>query len=366
MMAIQPTASVEFTPVRARVAVRPYLALADRVREAGLLRRRYGYYWTMLAAVPLVFAACVAAFILIGDTWWQMFTAVAFAIVFTQTAFLGHDAAHRQIFRSGKWNDWVSIVIGDLFIGMSYGWWQNKHTRHHANPNQVGADPDIELPVIAFTPEQAASHRNPVSRWLISHQGWLFFPILLLEGVSLHLSGFKRVLSRGKVQRRWAELGLLVIRFALYLFVVFLVLSPDKAVVFLAIQLGLFGFYMGMSFAPNHKGMPMLAEGEKMDFLHHQAKMSRNIRGSRFIDVAMGGLNFQIEHHLFPSMARPHLRKAAAIIAEFCRDNGVPYVETGLWNSYGLVLRYINRVGLGAKDPFECPLLAERATIGRR
>ncbi len=262
-MADQPTVSVEFTRTRARSAPNHYVELAESIRTAGLLRRRYGYYWTMLAAVPIVYAACFVAFILIGDSWWQMFTAVVFAVVFTQTAFLGHDAAHRQIFKSGKWNDWVSVVVGDLFIGMSYGWWQNKHTRRHASPNQVGADPDIDLPVIAFTPEQAATHRNALSRWLMAHQGWFFFPILLLEGLSLHFSGFKRVLSREKVDRRWAELALLVIRFALYLSVVFIVLSPDKAVVFLAIQLGLFGFYMGMSFAPNHKGMPLLPAGEK-------------------------------------------------------------------------------------------------------
>jgi fatty acid desaturase len=365
-MAAQPTVSVEFTPTRPREAANPYVVLSGRIREAGLLRRRYGYYWSMLVGVPVIVAGCVVGFVLIGDTWGQLFTAVLFAAVFTQTAFLGHDAAHRQIFKSGRWNDWVSIVIGDLFIGMSYGWWQNKHTRHHARPNQEGEDPDIELPVIAFTPAQAAAHRNPIARWLIAHQGWLFFPILLLEGVSLHLSSFRRVLSREAVDRRWAELALLVTRFALYLLVVFLVLSPDKAVVFLVVQLGLFGFYMGMSFAPNHKGMPLLAEGARLGFLHHQVMMSRNIRGSRLIDVAMGGLNFQIEHHLFPSMARPHLRRAAVIISEFCRTHEVPYTETRFWESYGIVLRYINRVGLGAKDPFECPLLVERSAIGSR
>jgi fatty acid desaturase len=112
--------------------------------------------------------------------------------------------------------------------------------------------------------------------------------------------------------------------------------------------------------------MPVIGAGVKLDFLHHQVMMSRNIRGSRLLDFAMGGLNFQIEHHLFPSMPRPHLRRAALIIVEFCRAHDVPYTETRLWESYGIVLRYINRVGLGAKDPFECPLLAERAAIGSR
>jgi len=77
----------------------------------------------------------------------------------------------------------------------------------------------------------------------------------------------------------------------------------------------------------------------------------------------LGGLNYQIEHHLFPSMPRPHLRRAAPIIAGYCRDHDVPYTVTTLWQSYGIVLRYINRVGLGERDPFECPLLAQRASI---
>jgi len=96
--------------------------------------------------------ACVA-FVWIGDTWWQLISAVVFGVLFTQVAFLGHDAAHRQIFVSGRWNDWTSLIIGDLFIGMSYGWWRHKHTRHHANPNKEGVDPDLELPVISFTAE---------------------------------------------------------------------------------------------------------------------------------------------------------------------------------------------------------------------
>lgn len=339
-----------------------YTALAATVREAGLLRRRYGYYWTKLILVPCVTAAVITAFVLIGNTWWQMFTAVVFAFVFTQIAFLGHDAAHRQIFRSGRWNDWTSLVVGDLFVGMSYGWWQHKHTRHHANPNQEGIDPDLDLPVIAFTPSQAAVPRPAIMRWLIGHQGWFFYPILLLEGLSLHASSVRRVFAREPVRRRPVEIGFLSLRILGYLAVVFLVLSPDKAAVFLAIQLGLFGFYMGMSFAPNHKGMPLVPHDMRLDFLRRQVLMSRNIRGNVVLDFVMGGLNYQIEHHLFPSMPRPHLRRAAPTVRAYCAEHGVTYTETGLLHSYAIVTRHINRVGLGDKDPFSCPLLELRQT----
>jgi len=310
----------------------------------------------------VLFAATIVAFVWIGDTWWQLFMAVWFAFLFTQTAFLGHDAAHRQIFRSGRWNDWTSLVLGG-FVGMSYGWWQHKHTRHHANPNQLGVDPDIELPVVAFTPEQAGRHRSPFMRWMMAHQGAFFFPILLLEGLSLHASSVHRVVMREHLAHRPAEIAVLAVRLIGYLALVFLVLSPGIAAVFLAVQLGLFGLYMGASFAPNHKGMPLVPKALRLDFLRRQVLMSRDIRGSVFLDFMMGGLNYQIEHHLFPSMARPHLRRAAPMIAAYCREHGVPYTQTGLWQSYAIVLRYINRVGLGERDPFMCPLVEQRASI---
>lgn len=340
-----------------------FTELAATVRGSGLMRRRYGYYWTKLIAVPVVLTAAVLAFIWIGDTWWQLFMAVGFAILFTQIAMLGHDAAHRQIFVSGRWNDWISLILGDLFVGMSYGWWRHKHTRHHANPNKIDADPDIDLPVISFTPEQARAPRSPSARWLVAHQGIFFFPILLLEGLSLHASGVRRVTSREKLDRRWVEISFLTLRLAGFVTLVFLVLSPGIAFVFLAVQLGLFGVYMGMVFAPNHKGMPLVPKDAKLDFLTRQVLMSRNVRGSRMLDVVMGGLNYQIEHHLFPSMPRPHLRHVAPMIQEYCAARGVPYTVTGLLESYGIVIRYINRVGLGERDPFACPLVEQRRAI---
>ena len=338
--------------------------LAQQIRSRGLLRRRYGYYWSKLVGAPLVLAACLVVFFRVGDTWWQLFTAAVLAIVFTQIAFLGHDAAHRQIFVSGRWNDWTSLVLGDLLVGMSYGWWRHKHTRHHANPNKLGSDPDIELPVIAVTPETAARHHSPAVEWLRGHQGLLFFPILLLEGISLHASSVRRVVTRDRLERRWVEIAFLGVRMIGYLVIVFLVLSPGIAFVFLAVQLGLFGFYMGIASAPNHKGMPIVPRDLTLDFLRRQVLMSRNVRGTRMLDVAMGGLNYQIEHHLFPSMPRPHLRRAAPVIAEYCRTHDVPYTQMGLLASYAVVVRYINRVGLGERDVFNCPLADQRLAIG--
>jgi len=85
--------------------------------------------------------------------------------------------------------------------------------------------------------------------------------------------------------------------------------------------------------------------------------MSRNIRGGRVTDFAMGGLNYQIEHHLFPSMPRANLKRAQPIVRAYCAANGVAYTETRLLQSYGIVVRYLNAVGLKHRDPFQCPLV---------
>jgi fatty acid desaturase len=135
------------------------------------------------------------------------------------------------------------------------------------------------------------------------------------------------------------------------------------AFAFLGVQLAVFGIYMGSSFAPNHKGMPVLPHDSKVDFLRRQVLTSRNIRGSWVMDSYMGGLNYQIEHHLFPNMPRPHLAKAQEIVKEYCDTHRIQYTEASLFQSYGIVVRYLNQVGLAAGgDPFDCPA---RVSFGR-
>lgn len=336
-----------------------YAALSLEIQELGLLKRAYGYYWVKIIGAVVVLSGLVTTHILLGDTWWQLVLAGVLGIALTQTAFVGHDAAHRQIFASARWNEWTSLLMVNGLLGMSHGWWTSKHSRHHANPNKVGKDPDIDPGLLAWTPDQAVLRRSRLGSWLSARQGWLFFPVLLLLGLSLHVSGLRALLGRRPMKRRALELVLLVLRLAGFATLVFVVLSPAKALAFLAIQLAVFGLYMGASFAPNHKGMPIVPEGASFDFLHRQVLMSRNIRGGWFMDSFLGGLNYQIEHHLFPSMPRTSLRRAQPVVRAFCARHGISYTEKGLVESYGIVIAYLNRVGLGARDPFECPLVQQ-------
>jgi fatty acid desaturase len=333
-------------PVSAPPAARggsEYAQLSREVRLAGLLDRRPRYYAWKIAATIVLLAAGWAAFAVVGDSWWQLPIAAFLAVMFTQVGFLGHDAGHRQIFRSRKANYVIGVLLGNLGIGLSYGWWVSKHNRHHAHPNQEGADPDIVIGVLAFT-EPKAGQASGLARLTFRFQAYLFFPMLLLEAVSLHVASIRSLTSRASRYRAW-ETVLLAVHFAVYLAAVFLVLSPVKAVVFVLVQQGAFGLYLGSSFAPNHKGMPILDAADRSGFLRRQVLTSRNVRGGRVTDLALGGLNYQIEHHLFPSMPRPNLRHSQALIRTFCQQKELPYCETSLVDSYALALRHLNSVG---------------------
>jgi fatty acid desaturase len=291
-----------------------YTQLSRQIKQAGLLDRRHGYYAAKIVLNLGLLAAGGVAFVALEDSWWQLVTAAYLAVVFTQIAFVGHDAGHRQIFRSRRANNLIGLVHANLLVGISFGWWVAKHDRHHSNPNHEDLDPDIDIPALAFTAGQARDKRG-LARMVARYQAYLFFPLLLL----LHFVGYVTALL--------------------------LVLSPLQAAVFVLVQQGLFGLYLGCSFAPNHKGMPTLTDAEELDFLRTQVLTSRNVRGGRLVDFLLGGLNYQIEHHLFPNMPRPNLRHAQPLVRAFCQEHGLPYTEATMLGSYAEALRHLHSVG---------------------
>jgi len=344
--------SEDFPPI-----ARAYTQVSQVVRELGLLRRTPWFYAAVGGAIALGFGGAITGFVLLGDSWFQLLIAAALGILFTQVAFLAHEAAHRQILASGPANDRLARVLGGI-VGMSYSWWDSKHSRHHANPNRVGKDPDIEVDTISFLETDAAASRGVV-RMITRKQGWFFFPLLTLEGLNLYALSFRHLLSRGPIKGRWTELGILSLRFGVVLVPIFLFLPLGMAFAFFGVMVAVFGVYMGASFAPNHKGMPIIAPDAKLDFFSKQVRTSRNVAGGWWATWLMGGLNYQVEHHLFPSMSRLHLAQAREIVRDYCATHDVPYTETSLWQSYAIVIDYLNRVGLAARDPFDCPMAAE-------
>ncbi|MEV8505025.1 acyl-CoA desaturase [Actinoplanes sp. NPDC051475] len=317
--------------------------MSRQIKQAGLLDRRPGYYTVQIAFLLALVAAGITALVVLGDSWWQLLVAGYFAVLSTQLGFLGHDAGHRQIFRSARRNYLLGVLLANLGVGFSYGWWVDKHNRHHAHPNDEDKDPDIGAGALIFTERQAKAS-GPIARIFYRYQAWTFFPLLLLEAVNLRVASVQYLLTR-RDRARIREGLLITLHVVAYLAAVFVVLPPGKALAFVVLHQALFGLYLGCSFAPNHKGMPPLSTADNADYLRRQVLTARNVRGHWLTDFALGGLNYQIEHHLFPSMPRGNLRRAQRLVKDFCASQHVPYLETGLFSSYARALRHLDTIG---------------------
>jgi fatty acid desaturase len=319
-----------------------FAELLAEVRAAGLLRPRYGYYALKTATNLGLLALAWWALLSLGDTWWQLGVALLFAFCYTQTGFMGHDVGHHQILRRSGWQTVLGLVHGNLLLGFSYTWWVEHHNRHHAHPNHLEQDSDITRRRVIFLPEQGFSRPGRPKQFIVRHQHVLFFPLLTTEAIGLRVASCKAVIQ-GTIRHRVLEGSLIALHLAAYLTVVFLVLSPARAVAFVLINQLLFGLYIGSVFAPNHKGMPVQRPGEDWDWMTRQVRTSRNIRSSYLTDFLFGGLNYQIEHHLYPGMARPNLRRARVLTRRFCAERGIAYHEVSVVQSYAEVVRHLRR-----------------------
>jgi len=139
--------------------------------------------------------------------------------------------------------------------------------------------------------------------------------------------------------------SLLILHHVVYFALLFMALSWWQALIFFFVHYLAAGLHLGLTFAPNHKGMPIVDPDHGLDFLYVQAATTRNVIPGPLTDYLYGGLNYQIEHHLFPGMPRINLGKARTIAKAFLVERGFPYYETGVIQSYREILSYMHSVG---------------------
>jgi fatty acid desaturase len=346
------------SPAAAAQQTDPYVQLKRMVAANGLLERRPSSQIVPTVGLVLLFAVIAIGVALTRGSWWALAWAAPAALLFGQFGFLAHDAVHNQIFRTSRANYVLGLLLFNLCLGGSRGWWADKHNIHHAQPNRLGTDPDIEGGVVAVSDDQAQQARG-FTRFMIRHQATTIGPLLSLSVLQIHAysAGFLR---RSTLRNPRAELGLMALHYTLYFGALITVLGVGRGLAFAAVHQLLLGLYVGGAFLPNHTGMTLLSPGEESDFLHRQVVTARNIRASRATDYFLGPLSCQIEHHLFPAMPRHHLREAAPIVRRFCEEQGIAYRETSPWEAYRQVYQHLRTVARAHDAPPALHVLLRR------
>lgn len=338
----------DVAPPALRRAPRPgaddYAELKRRVAAGGLLERQPLRYLGHAVTLSTLFVGVVVGLALTRDGWWFLAFAAPAAFLSGQLGFLAHDATHNQVLGSSRRNYVLSVLLFNLVLGGSRGWWADKHNVHHAQPNRLGTDPDIEGGVIAVTAEQTEQAPR-MARLFMRHQARAIWPLMSLGALQIHVDSVVFVVRRA-LRNALQEAALLVAHYTVYLGGLILLLGVGRGLLLAVVHQMLLGVYLGCAFIPNHTGMTALQPEEHADFLRRQVLTARNIRASRVADYLFGALSCQIEHHLFPAMPRCRLREAAPIVRQFCRERGIAYHETGVVTAYLEVYRHLEAVAL--------------------
>ncbi len=326
-----------------------YAELRRTIIAAGLLKRRYGYYLALICfCYTLVLISVLLPFLLPASFAWSAIASIFIGFAMVQAGLIGHDAGHLEIFRSTKKNWLLGQLCWSITTGVSFWYWNDRHNRHHGHTNDMDKDPDIQGGgpfAVAFTEEEAASRRG-WRRVLVQYQVVFVLLGLLLYTFAFRTEGWLFAVRKLQGARRLLEITLLSLNIVLWL--VFMILLGWRGLGVFLMGNVVGSIYFVAAISPNHNGMPVWARDTKLSFLERQVLSSRDLTSHPLWDFLYGGLNYQIEHHLFPTLPRVNLKCAQAIIRPFCEAHGLSYTFADPLTVYWEVFLELRRVGNGA------------------
>jgi fatty acid desaturase len=325
--------------------VREYAKLRQKLDAQGIFDRSYGYY-TMLA-ICLFIGFFVSGYFIIrlSSIPFLILFGILFSFFSVQIAGLLHDAGHRTIFKSTVMNDVVGYVCGSL-LAMGYSGWKLKHNMHHSHPNQEEEDPDLDLPLLSFT-KSRLKRKKGFAALIKKYQAYLYYPMGSFVGFSVRIESIKNLLKNYTSKKIW-EFIILGIGIFIWFILPFFVFSLPKSTLLFFVVNFTIGFYLLNVFAPNHKGMTQFAKNVKISFMEQQIMTSRNIYGNWLTDFLYMGLNYQIEHHLFPNTPRNKLKKITPFVLAICRKRNLEFTQTTILQSNKMILSELHQIALTA------------------
>ncbi len=321
-----------------------YQELRQYVVKSRLLDRTYGYYMALIFFVFTAFFFSFAGVYFTKNLYVVVLLSIIFAFFSVQIGGLIHDAGHRSIFKTPIAND-IFAQVCTLVFAACYNNWRINHNRHHAYPNQETKDPDMEIPY-GFTHDRfqkLSGFMGSIKRY----QKYTYYPFGTLASLTMRFKRYDYFQENFGRAIYW-EIALFIISAFIRFVFPFLLFGIEKASIFLAVSTLFEGFYMFHIFAPNHKGMTELGKDIKLSFLEQQIVTSRNVKGHPITDFVYLGLNYQIEHHLFPNTPRINLKKITPYVLAICEKYNLKFSEASIIESNRIILSNLSQIGQSA------------------
>lgn len=331
----------------------------------GLFNASPLFYVYKVVSNLLILATSVYCAVAFDSIYIHFAGAILLGLFWQQCGWLAHDFLHHQVFKNRAYGDLMGVMVGNLFQGFSVQWWKSKHNAHHAVPNLHASspeasdgDPDIDtMPILAWTLRMAeAAKESSFGRFMINWQAVFYFPVLLFARLAwAHQSwvfvfgGYGQhsvkgaAMDKKKMAYPLLEKLALIFHYA-WLFTVMYHMPVVNALMYFIVSQTSCGLMLAIVFGLGHNGMAVYPADERPDFWKLQVTTTRNVTSNPFVDWFCGGLQYQVDHHLFPMLPRHNLKKVHVLVESFCKEYNVTYHEadmiTGTWE----VLSHLHKV----------------------
>jgi fatty acid desaturase/predicted heme/steroid binding protein len=352
-------------PDNQREFERGYRELRAKLISMGFFNASPLYYTWKVVSNLLILGLAIACAIMSDSFTVHMIGATLLGLFWQQSGWLAHDFLHHQVFKNRKYGNMMGLIIGDLFQGFSVQWWKSKHNSHHAVPNlhastpgSSDGDPDIDtMPILAWTLRMAeAAKDSKFGRFMIKWQAFIYFPALLFARLAwAHQSwvfvfgGYGQqsvklaALDKKHMQNPQLEKVFLILHYTWMIWVMSHMPLSHAFAFFMWGQMSC-GLFLALVFGLGHNGMAVYPADERPDFWKLQVSTTRNVTSNWWVDWFCGGLQYQVDHHLFPSLPRHNLKKVHELVKSFCKDQGVTYHETDMIVGTFEVLGHLDKV----------------------
>ncbi|KAK8955945.1 Delta(8)-fatty-acid desaturase [Platanthera guangdongensis] len=318
-----------------------------------------------LSLISVFFAIAIYFIIGTSSVWLHLIAGGMMGLLWIQSGFIGHDSGHYNIMISPGFNRLAQILCGNCLTGISIGWWVRTHNAHHIAVNNLQFDPDLQhMPVFAVSSKFFQSLTSvfydrtmpfdSISRLFVSYQHLSYYPVMIFARLNLYAQSVFLVLSNKKVPGRWQEIVGMIIFWIWYSYLISFLPNLGEKLLFVIASFAVTAV-QHVQFTLNHFSASVYVGNPKgNDWFEKQTMGTIDISCSPWMDWFHGGLQFQVEHHLFPRLPRNHLRRISPLVKELCKKHKLQYSSFSFWEANLRTLRTLKVAALQARD-LSCP-----------
>ena len=329
-----------------------YRELAQLIRERGWMEKRQGWVMSQLAVGLALHLGTIALFIAV-DHWIVRIIAL-YLITYSglSVATNTHTSSHNASLRSSALNKALTYFGYTFLFGTPANYWWNKHcVLHHPTPNVLEVDGDADLLPFFAVNQRDFQKAGPIARAFYRIQ-WLFVAVLMAFNVFFtQLQGYRFMFTslfdpKRRRAGHWIDLGTVILHYIVFIGVPMFFFAPLHVLGFYALRNALMGYAMFAGFGPGHFPDGAVFMDKSLiseDYVFRQTATTINFRTGFFGRFACSGIEYQIEHHLFPGVPHVYYPEMSKLIEEYCKQHGYPYRTMGwvesLWQSFLMFYR---------------------------